>query len=460
MAICNIFRKLSKDTGNFLMFSQYSDDLTRSFVQGDAYNIVPSKFIVFDIDYSNFKTKYKQSSINDYNIIIPTYIQNYYENGCAYLKSHDLIGNVGIGQQSWKTSDFTPKTSANLFWNAMFESGLLNIKQYDMRWGTKPSSVNDAYNVIDEMRYVGDIDIHSYNEKDGTGYGELYCYIPNHACEKLYQISTLTSQSSQYSFHNESSYIEGYDEESASIDGMLNATVPTTGIDYSYNTKYIFNGCPNDKETNEPELDERNAYEYRSLYPNTSPKKSFTFNTVVVLYDIYTKNMIDGSWSVMYKDIPMGMYITGLINDDGSVNNYATKYDEVLDAYNSGTSYGLRICTRFMTTPNMTTFKSVTVDPTDQYSGFALAMNKMSESQAKMDKLIQQIIHDSQDIKNHLASFKNNKTNIPYIRTVGDDKYWFVNGRNTGVLASTSNTALITRINELESRIALLESKI
>ena len=40
-----------------------------------------------------------------------------------------------------------------------------------------------------------------------------------------------------------------------------------------------------------------------------------------------------------------------------------------------------------------------------------------------------------QMIKDHLAQFKNNKVNVPYVRQLGNKKYWFVNGKNTGAIA-------------------------
>ena len=30
---------------------------------------------------------------------------------------------------------------------------------------------------------------------------------------------------------------------------------------------------------------------------------------------------------------------------------------------------------------------------------------------------------------------KNNRVNVPYVRQVGNKKYWFVNGKNTGAIA-------------------------
>ena len=430
MAICNIFRELTKETGNFLMFSQYSNDLTRGYIQHESYRVVPSRFIAFDIDYSKLFKSAAATQYEDLNIFVPNYLQNYFENGCSYL-SHEL-------------GSYTPETSSALFWNAMIDGQLLSPVKYDVHWGkeTDGKVSTDSYLVFEEMKYVGDINIHTHEVKDGIGYGEVYCYIPNDACSTLYKISTNETPRS-YTYLGE--YIEGYDSKSQMIDGMLDLTVPSTGINYDIAIRYTHPGSPDFEEGT---LETRKTYDYKSHYTSVTAEKSFKFNTIVVLYNIETQNS-DGSWSVSYKNIPMGMYITGLINSDGTVNNTVTKYDELLDAYNSGTSYGLRICTRFMTTPNSTTIRSVSVDTGEQYAGFAEAMNKMTESQSKMDNLLEQVVGDAQDIKDHLAIFKNSQTNIPYLRKIGSTNYWFVNGRNTGVAATAEESVL----NSLNPRI-------
>jgi hypothetical protein len=57
----------------------------------------------------------------------------------------------------------------------------------------------------------------------------------------------------------------------------------------------------------------------------------------------------------------------------------------------------------------------------------------------------------------HLSQFKNNKVNVPYIRTLGNKKYWFVNGKNTGAIAQydySDPTYIITEtIKELITQI-------
>ena len=69
MSVCNLFRELKRDTGNFLSFSQYADDLTRYYVQHNDYKAIPSRFIVCDLDCSSLDNK-----------SLPTKLQNYFLN--------------------------------------------------------------------------------------------------------------------------------------------------------------------------------------------------------------------------------------------------------------------------------------------------------------------------------------------------------------------------------------------
>ena len=114
MAICNLFNELTDASGNFLMFSQYVEDITHNLVDSDAWKIVPTRFLAFDIDYSKLKSAPKheeveepdsntdipesepestpkstpeeveESDSNTLNTDIPKFFQNYFENGCAY----------------------------------------------------------------------------------------------------------------------------------------------------------------------------------------------------------------------------------------------------------------------------------------------------------------------------------------------------------------------------------------
>ena len=169
MAVCNLLNGLSKETGNFLMFSQYSEDLTECIAKHENYRVVPSKFIVMDVDYSKVKTKLEEFGVfkhNDLNEDFPKYLQNYFENSCAYIRP---IYNTLEEGSAWY-----PRLSSNLFWNAMEKVDFFTI--------TKDSEVEneDGYisGTVNEIRYVGEINIQSHDVKYGTGYSEIYCHIP------------------------------------------------------------------------------------------------------------------------------------------------------------------------------------------------------------------------------------------------------------------------------------------
>ena len=98
MAVCNILKDSLQSTGNFILFSQYMEDLARFTAEGQAYRVAPSKFVAMDIDYSSFNsilkteitTQLESSGYTDINMdqIMLTYLQDHFENGCSYVKNH------------------------------------------------------------------------------------------------------------------------------------------------------------------------------------------------------------------------------------------------------------------------------------------------------------------------------------------------------------------------------------
>ena len=51
MGVCNLFNKLTSPSGNFLLFSQYVEDITRNYSDGDNWKVVPTKFVALNIDF-------------------------------------------------------------------------------------------------------------------------------------------------------------------------------------------------------------------------------------------------------------------------------------------------------------------------------------------------------------------------------------------------------------------------
>jgi hypothetical protein len=405
MAICNLFKSLSKKTGNVMMFSQYSEDLTQCYVQHDNYDVIPSRFVALNIDYSKFRDPDKFVKTGNPNIDIPTYLQNYFENGCAWMRGTKI-------DESWKPTDWDPNFSTNLFWNALLKSELIGYSTITVEGKT--------INTIPQVKYVGNIDIHSYEARDGVGYSEVYCYIPNAAEGTHYEVVPGDNDSH---YTNSKPYIEGYDDDLKSVAGALTPDI--------INPNYYYGNPFNSVFTYQKESEN---YQALSIMDGEQSADSFVFNTIIVLYDVMVKDA-DANITVAYKNVPMAMFLTGLIGTNGSVTNEVLKYSRSDDAYGAGTSYGLRLCTRYTVTANATTINNIELDVADQYAGFSRAMDAMAKSQSMMNDVLEEVVKESTDIKDHLANFRNYRVNVPYTILINNVPYWFVNGRNTGVCA-------------------------
>ena len=355
MAICNLLGALNENSGTFLTFSQYTEDLTKMVSQPGSYRVIPSKFLALNINY-----------LNHTNYTLPLYLRDYFENGCSFLREH--LGN-----------DWTPNISSNLFWRALERDNLITINDH----------------LVEECVYVGDINIQSHNEYSNMSYSEVYCYIPSDGKKQTFEMSLVDGNN-----------IEEYND--ACLVGM-NAEHGRTDLSYNYNDVNV------------------------DLTPViNSDINEFSFNTIIVLYDI---NYMNDDCEVvdLYKNIPMGIYFTGPINN-GIMANPATKYVMNEDAYGAGTSYGLRICSRYTPSRNDESIKVVDVTADD--NGYATLSQVMTEF-AKTQLLIQQLLKENVEIKNRCnelyAIFKNQRVNVPYVKYINGDPYWFANGRNTGV---------------------------
>ena len=371
MAVCNLFKKLDKTTGNFMVFSQYVEDLTKSISQSSQYKVSPSKFICLNINY------------NDYdNISFPTRLQNYFENGCAFLRSNNIENN----NLSWNSGDWNPEISKNLFWNCLNQAGFL--------------SRNDYNNTVNEIKYIGEINLESYDEHDGMGYSEIYCYIPNEGKEM--SVEWILNSSNLNVFTTGNDFVEGYSAEDGN-ENLLRIDGVST-IDYSMDASVSLN------------FDE----------PITIESKSFEFNTIIVLYDILSIDN-EGNITKRYENIPLGIYLPGLINN-GSVDNFVTKFISSNEIYGAGTSYGLRICSRIVVSPTGSIIESVQSDSQD-YAMVSYTLSEMSKTIEKMNEVVSGIHQNQQLLKNTLAIFKNSKTNVPYVKEIDGKHYWFVNGK-------------------------------
>ena len=369
MAVCNIFNKLTKKTGTFLTFSQYMEDLTEWKTESKYHKIIPSKFVAINVPELKLKDSGTDVLLDDESF--PKHLQNAFENGCAVWKKQ-------LGTE-WKHEYF--KT---LFWNSFWKI-----------IGVKPGDTSN-------IKYVGDINIQSFNTVDGMGYSEIYCHIPNDARSYIYSASAVsTAYAAQLSITRKAEDpLEGFSEE----DGE-EYKLPS---DYTYSIEYQY-----DFSWDDPKMETK---------INEKEEESFQINMIVVLYDVWNDDCL------VAKSVPMGLYITGLIDDDGKITNPITKFIHNSDIYNSGTSYGLRICSRYVV-GSQDSNQPIDVVCNSEQENLSNVLSQLSISQIKMDEIVNRPYITDQQYKDLLSIFGNSKTNVPYIKNINGEDMWFVNGK-------------------------------
>lgn len=473
MARCNIFKPLSKYTGEFYTFSQYTSDLTKESALKTEYRVVPSKFAVLNIDANNIK--------DDKNINIANYFQCMYENSVAVLRD--------------ELSDYNPNIASQLFWKMMNASTLLNLEQY-----------SEDTKIYSEIKYIGDINIYNNQDTDGMNYNEIYCYIPSSEPSYYYPLYNTNTDPKSYPYT--STYIKGWNNNNwPSNLTTSNKPLYHSGNSYYLNNEYIpyeliWN---NFKEPTQSKIKvnqyysqvEINIKEYindivgetNTLYYDadcTNPVDEYTniilssdkpsiklyskiplkyieqdgkqiqsvenvkftlgdnyiefytntdhyyeFNSIVLFYDIYNNSSSDNP-TILYKNIPLGIYFTGCI-ENGNFTNPVKKFVSNDDIFGQGSSYGLRICTKMSSVPSSDWYETEVNRADNDFSGITSVMSKLSELLDSYQTNIDSNKELNQNIKDHLAMFKNYRVNVPYIRKVNGKDTWFVNGRNTEI---------------------------
>ena len=406
---CNIFNKLVNKTGTFYTFSQYTQDLTHQQHNIGSYRCIPSKFVVLELD-NLYDAVYKENRL-------PTYLQNYFENACTvYRQEANEAWNTKVGFDS-DSSVSSVHVSNVLLWRMLKEYGFVSIEEED---GNK---------ICKNIKHIGNIDITSYKEAesinnyDGIGYNEIYCHISNSVNLRKYQMGSVSSLSTKLTagISYNDYYISGFSESPTGLD----VTTITDSL-YLYQLGIGSGGVPSDMCP--IELIKNSETDSTVYYRNDSESESFNFNTIIVYYDIL--NETDNGDEVVYESIPMGLYIVGVPQADGTVTNSVTKYTSI---NSTGTSYAARIMTRFLTTPSSVTITDSVSSNTSNDESLCRLMSLMAENLVLMREITNQNLNNNQKILDHLSTFRNNKTNVPYIRSVGGENYWFVNGKNTGV---------------------------
>ena len=410
MSKCNLLRPIglengSYDGGTFYLFSQYADDLTRQNAHGDAYRVVPSKFAAFNIDY-----------LGKQNNEIGEIFQNYFEHACSMFR-HKMANDNDTDPEL-----FTPEHSANLFWQTMKKLGV-----------DCPTSGDCPESLV----WIGESEVCGTTVIDGDAFSEIYCYIPGSAHARVYEASSIDI--SERVTADEMSYIYGWTSSTYPTNTGLSGTAPSVPLNLETT------GCPQHLKPEWHEYPGDLLHSHGDLIDSTiqntgwtdaqSQDNYFNINTVAVFYDIVAKDE-EGNYHSIYENIPLGIYFTGPV-ENSTLKNEIKKYISHDDIYGQGTAYGLRIATKFSAHPCLNSSCEEHTHAEVVYVGhsYAEAAAVIDSMRAASDAVLAAVAQNSAfntELMNHLSQFRNKNTNIPYIRTVGGDDYWFVNGRNTG----------------------------
>lgn len=420
---CSLLKPVDNLTGTFFLFSQYSQDLTKQYSNSDSYRCVPSRFVAMNLDYSSLNEIESAKQLGEV-------FQNYFENSCTFLRNKYKEENL-----AWN-----PEYTRTLLFQTLQKYDFIRITEGidDVSEVTNGSLSNTyGYNsgISNNIQYIGDINIYSYNDnQDGVGYNEIYCYIPNDAKCMNYQ---LNATSRQQSYTYDSNYICGYANQESYNNlswNVSNYIDSDNGLTNFYGIGSYTTNLGENKNTLVPQY-------LTDVISDDQPRKidgkildKFSVNAIVILYDIVSKNS-DESQNTIYKNIPLGIYFTGKLNQQLEMENYITKYVDSGQIYNQGTSYGLRVCTRFFSNPNSTEIIETTTNGSSNISEMAPVLEKMGETLTAVEGIFEDNDKMTRMLNEHLSQFKNNKVNVPYVRQLGNKKYWFVNGKNTGAVA-------------------------
>jgi len=401
-AKCNLLRSLTGN-GTFFMFSEYAENLTKSYVQENQYRVIPNRYAMMNLNYEG-KTPQMVGEI----------FQNYYENACSVFRKQD-------------SSILTAGKLANeLLWKTLYKYGFITI-------GSK-----DNFTFINELHYIGNINLTPFEEIDGVGYNELWCYVDNNVKAMRYHTTYPENQSVNAEFVGSvDNYISGFDSTNyptanADLNGkIVNEDTGMSYIDFNdTNTKGYYMEDVQTAAIIPYELTSMaDGVITQSVDDSGDVQKEFRINTVIVFFDVYDSNS-----DILYKDIPMGIYFTGTPTD-GTLTNEVIKVvaDELI--YNQGTSYGLRINTKFVCTPQTTDVNVLKINGLngEEADRYCALLSSIADSQTLMETMVVNQTEFSQAMKNHLAMFANYRANVPYTRVVGGVTHWFVNGRDMGI---------------------------
>lgn len=453
---CNLFKTLGSGdarVGEFLMFSQYTEDITKEQSMKSGYRVVPSKFVALKLDIKNlfngmdpdnipvsspinkdpdtgeYYMEIGEQRVTGCDTILTQIFQSYFENANAFIRNN--TGREGF-PENW---DIPRRSLASeLLWRTLEQWGFI----HETNEGTD-------FKYYDEVKYIGDINIHSNHKVGSYSYDEVFCHIPAKENEYYYRLNQSVELEGI-------TYLSGDGNLDSPLEGWTDATYPTdpNGGPLPVINRAIAYHEPNDSNDlgfqykiggDFPELDFKKkiteSVDYTPVPRHPEPNNDeYDFNAVIIFYDVlYSEPGEDPRY--LYQGRPMGIYLSGKVdyddnNEASGLTNTFTKFISNNDAYGQGASFGLRLMMRYTPTPNNSTYAMEVAAGGHDYETITEAMGGIAEAIVDINRMCKDQHAMYQSYKDHLAQFRNRRVNIPYVRDVAGIPYWFVNGRNTG----------------------------
>lgn len=466
---CNIFKPINAgDTrmGTFLMFSQYTEDVTKEQAMKSTYRIVPSKFVALNLDInkvfnepaSSFGANGITIESNGYGIcghtpaetgvnkIVPQIFQSYYENGFAYMNNR---ANKGETEGDLVIRDLINSTERNIsteiLWRTLEEWGFIHRADPLI----DADYVDTHFPYYPEVKYIGDINIHSTRNIGAYNYGEIYCHIPASDDEYYYPIDDTLPESSL-----EVPEEGGIPVEERMLEEWSAATYPVDPNDsnnYTFNRAITYFNVEDGKYyyhyggfVQKLEFNSQDEYQPIPRHSQDEENVEYKFNAILIFYDVINSEPGNDP-QYIHRFRPMGIYLSGPVVQESEdpvlvtgLQNEFVKYVSNNDAYGQGASFGLRLMFRHVPTPNMTTYTMEVADNGNDYEVIAAAMGTIADAISGFNDIRRERQDMFQTFKDHLAMFRNYRVNVPYPRLVNGEMYWFVNGRNTGQRCSVN----------------------
>jgi len=382
-----------------------------------AYRVRPSEFVCLDFNQA-IQTKAQSltpnlvgGSITNY---IPAYFQNFFENGISALKNE----NVKISPDNFaiafmdKLVALTANGSSLGLQNYVKYVGQIDLESWE-------DGFADVVLDISSGAHAADVKVAAQIENSQTSIQTADYTDPDHPT--FISVSNFSQQccgsrtySNEYSYPEDAYYIQGWKDNN---DLPIQGKVPPTG-EIGVGVKTGWSAPWNDNSSPFDQL----------IKVTDSDANSFTFNTIIVFYDIY-----DDSNNIIHTGIPMGIYFTGAGESSG-IGNDVTIYNSSVEAYGAGSGWALRICTKFSPTPyGNLQVEEVALESKSITKSLSTILSATAEAVKAVNDFAAKSISELQSIKNITSLFKNSRTNVPYPMEVNGRKYWFVNGRNTEV---------------------------